>query len=97
MAPQPPRITPGLRPVSVCIGSDDPIIFATSLLEEYQILADALTRGGVSDDEARGWINKVRRTGLDTRFTVDPAMWPCSLHDVPRLPDHVGDRVADPP
>jgi hypothetical protein len=56
--------------VPVCIGSDDPLTFATTLPDEYQLLLDTLVLGGLSVDEAREWINDVRRIGLETRFTV---------------------------
>jgi hypothetical protein len=57
-------------PVSVCIGSDDPLTFATSLREEYQLLHDALMLAGVTDEEARRWLERTRASGLETRFTL---------------------------
>jgi len=56
-------------PLSVCIGSDDPITFATNTREEYQLVFDSLTLSGLSDFEARKWLDEVRRVGLNTRFT----------------------------
>lgn len=66
---QPPRGGGDAPPLSICIGSDDPLVFASNLRQEYQFLADALTLAGLSDDEARGWIHNVRSQGLDSRFT----------------------------
>ena len=58
------------RPVSVCLGSDDPLIFATDLRQEYQRLVDALSMAGYSDDESRAMLNHIRETGLAARFTL---------------------------
>ncbi|MCP4104563.1 MAG: hypothetical protein GY749_03345 [Desulfobacteraceae bacterium] len=56
-------------PVAVCIGSDDPLTFATNLRQEYALLHDALIAGGLSDSQAHSWIEHVRETGLSSRFT----------------------------
>ncbi len=66
---KPPAGPPQQDEVRVCIGSDDPITFATRLPEEYQLLHDALIEGGLSAAEAGGWLNSVRETGLFCRFT----------------------------
>jgi hypothetical protein len=57
-------------PVSVCIGSDDPITFATSLPDEYQLLADAMVEGGLSMHQVDAWLDRARVAGLTARFTV---------------------------
>jgi len=67
---RPPRPDGELRPVSVCVGSDDPVTFATDLRQEYQLLYDALLLAGFTDEEARNWLDRTRATGLETRFTV---------------------------
>jgi hypothetical protein len=56
--------------VRVCIGSDDPITFATGLPEEYQLLADAMTDAGVAAPDIDAWLNAARKSGLVSRFTV---------------------------
>lgn len=56
--------------VRVCIGSDDPITFATRLADEYQLLADAMLEGGLMPQEVDDWIERARQAGLDSRFTV---------------------------
>lgn len=65
---------PGVKvdapPVSICIGSDNPLTFVTNLPEEYQLLLDALVLAGCSGEQARQWLNRVRETGLENRFTV---------------------------
>jgi len=58
---------PGVR---VCIGSDDPITFATSLPEEYQLLADTLAGAGVAGPDVDAWLEAARQCGLANRFTV---------------------------
>jgi len=48
---RPPREGDGAPPVSVCIGSDDPVVFGSNLRQEYQILCDAMTLAGLSDED----------------------------------------------
>ena len=67
---RPPTDDGDAPPVSVCIGSDDPVIFGTSLPEEYQSLCDAMILAGLSEEEARQWIDRTRQTGLESRFTL---------------------------
>jgi adenosine deaminase len=57
-------------PVSVCIGSDDPITFGTDLRQEYQFVHDALMLAGLSDEQARSWLDRTRASGLEARFTL---------------------------
>jgi hypothetical protein len=60
----------GLTPLSVCIGSDNPLTLATTLPHEYQLLFDALVLGGYSHEIAMNWIDEVRDAGMRTRFTL---------------------------
>jgi hypothetical protein len=60
---------PGPR-LAVTVGSDDPLIFNSMLPMEYQILFDALIIAGLSDSDALRWLDGVRRTGLERRFTT---------------------------
>ena len=60
-----------IPPVAVCIGSDDPIVFTSRLREEYQLLADAMALAGLSDEQARQWLNRARICGLEYRFTLE--------------------------
>jgi len=66
----PPREDGDAPPVSVCIGSDDPLVFASDLRNEYQCLADAMASAGLSAEQTWRWLNRVRKCGLETRFTV---------------------------
>jgi hypothetical protein len=59
-----------MPPVRICIGSDDPITFATNLQNEYQLVFDAMTQSGMSADECDAWIDDVRKAGLHNRFTI---------------------------
>lgn len=68
------RLAPGLghddgATIRMCIGSDDPFPFATTLPEEYQFLFDSLVLAGKSQAEAREWIDRVRKMGYESRFT----------------------------
>lgn len=61
-----------ISPLSICIGSDDPLTFATTLSHEYQLLFDAIILMGHSHEEALNWINSVRDAGMKSRFTLHP-------------------------
>jgi hypothetical protein len=65
-----PRPGDAATPMSVCIGSDDLLTFATNLPAEYQFLHDAMTLAGLSDEEARHWLDRTRASALENRFTV---------------------------
>ena len=56
--------------LSVCIGSDDPLTFATNLPQEYQLLFDTAVLAGESHEVALGWLDKARAAGLRGRFTL---------------------------
>jgi hypothetical protein len=61
----------GLPELPVVIGSDDPIIFATSLPEEYQLMHDALVLSGrFTNDEADRWLDETRRNSMTHRWTI---------------------------
>ena len=86
-----PPLPDGRPPVSVCVGSDDPATFATRLQSEFMLLHDALVLAGLSYDQASEWIDSVRRTGLDTRFTIPrPRFHPSAARDSIRLLQQVG-------
>jgi hypothetical protein len=56
--------------VRVTIGSDDPITFATTLPDEYQLVADALSTAGVARPAMDQWLSAAQRCGILSRFTV---------------------------
>ncbi len=60
-------------PLSVCIGSDDPLTFATTLPHEYQLLFDTIVLSGQSHEVALGWLEKAREAGMRARFTLPRA------------------------
>jgi hypothetical protein len=62
------------KSISIVIGSDDPLIFATDLPSEYQFLRDTLVNANISDDQTMKWLDKVRNKGLESRFTDDQAI-----------------------
>ena len=57
-------------PLSICVGSDDPITFTTDTRSEYQHLYNSFLRAGLTDSDARLWLDDVRQTGLESRFTL---------------------------
>lgn len=85
-----------VAPLSVCIGSDDPLTFATTLPHEYQLLFDALILMGRSHDEAMRWIDEARDAGMQSRFTLSPNVEQISQEL--KTPDLLGwDRPDSPP
>jgi len=66
-SPDPQKRGNSLR---ICLGSDDPVTFATNLPEEYQLLADSITRAGHSAQDADRWIEEAREAGITSRFTI---------------------------
>ncbi|MBI4917899.1 MAG: hypothetical protein HY825_18830 [Acidobacteria bacterium] len=58
--------------VQVCLCSDDPLTFSTTLPDEYQLILDALVMRGASQGEAQQWLDRRRREGLQARFTLRP-------------------------
>lgn len=67
----PPRQKEGaIPPVNVAIGSDNPLTLATTIREEYQFALDTLLLAGYSETEAIHWLEQVRETALNSRFTL---------------------------
>lgn len=68
------RLAPGLgdqfgAPLRMCVGSDDPLPFTTTLPEEYQFLYDSLLLAGKSHATAISWLDQIREMGMSARFT----------------------------
>jgi hypothetical protein len=85
-----------VAPLSVCIGSDDPLTFATTLPHEYQLLFDALILAGRTNDEAITWIDEARNAGMQSRFTLAPDLE--QISQGLRVPNLLGrDRPDSPP
>jgi hypothetical protein len=61
---------PELAQVHVALGDDDPILFASSVPEEFSHLYYTLLRKGVPSPVALEWLNQVRENGIDARFTI---------------------------
>ena len=57
-------------PLSIGVGSDNPLTFTTTLPLEYQLLFDALVLSGLSQEEAQRWLRRVLEDGLHARFTL---------------------------
>ena len=66
----PPHARSPAPRLAVTVGSDDPLVFNSSLPMEYQLLYDALVLAGLTDSDALEWLDSVRRAGLERRFTT---------------------------
>jgi hypothetical protein len=60
-------ITPEYR---IALSDDDPLTFATSLLDEYRHTYFAILRQGYPEDAAICWLKKRRKDAIDAAFTV---------------------------
>lgn len=59
----------GPPPVLIALGSDDPLTFSTQLLREYTLLHEAACAAGYPERAIQDWLETIRRTGMDARFT----------------------------
>jgi hypothetical protein len=57
-------------PVAIAVGSDDPLTFSTDLLREYTLLHQAACAAGYPERAVHEWLESIRRTGMDARFTL---------------------------
>jgi hypothetical protein len=80
----PPRGGLSAPRLAVTVGSDDPLVFNSSLPMEYQLLFDALLLAGLTDAEALEWLDRVRRTGVERRFTA-PIVTTTDLFEIENL------------
>lgn len=58
------------RTVEVALGSDDPLVFASSLADEYAHVEEALLRHGATPRQVDEWLERARKNGLRARFTL---------------------------
>jgi hypothetical protein len=70
--------------VLLSINTDDPVLFATSLADEFAHIYYALVRRGVSAQDAVEWIDRVRANGYRSRFTVKASADPVVLGELVR-------------
>ena len=82
-------------PLSVCIGSDDPLTFATNLPHEFQLLFDRMVQSGQSNEVAISWIDKRREAGMRGRFTLPRSRTACLKKLTPTLVE--APLLAPPP
>ncbi|NOJ96217.1 hypothetical protein HMI51_25180 [Corallococcus coralloides] len=66
----PPEPQGSVPPVPIAVSSDDPIVFSTWLMHEYELIFEAALTAGYPERCVTEWLDKIRRTGLDGRFTV---------------------------
>ncbi|MBC7821346.1 MAG: hypothetical protein IAG10_31040 [Planctomycetaceae bacterium] len=89
----PPRpLKHNVPPVGVCVGSDDPLTFNSNLRQEYQCLADSMLLAGLSDEEARDWLDRTRTCGLESRFTI-PRVSTMPIRGLIQVPHSTGNSL----
>ena len=68
--PLPTVATAAPPPVLLSLNDDDPMTFSTCLADEYAYVYEALLRLGVATPDALEWVDRVRATGVRSRFTL---------------------------
>lgn len=92
----PPVAEPGSQPpVAIALGSDDPLTFNTELLKEYALLHRAACSAGYPERAVQQWLEDIRRTGMDARFTH--AWRPNARSKVQDLIDAMNEYLYMPP
>lgn len=81
-------------PVAIAVGSDDPLTFSTELLREYALLHQAARAAGYSERVAQEWLESIRRTGMDARFTT--AWRPSAKVKIKKLIEDMGKYLHEP-
>ncbi|GMU05452.1 hypothetical protein ASNO1_17050 [Corallococcus caeni] len=67
----PPQAEEGAPPpVPIAVGADDPVTFSTYLLREYSLLYEAAMGAGYPERDVHAWLNRIRQTSMDARFTT---------------------------
>jgi hypothetical protein len=90
-----PLLEPGgPPPVAIALGSDDPLTFSTELLREYTLLHQAACAAGYPERVVQEWLESIRRTGMDARFTL--AWQPSARKKVDILIDAMGRYLHAP-
>ena len=91
----PPSPEPdGPPPVAIAVGSDDPVTFSTKLMHEYTLLHQAARSAGYPERVVEHWLETIRGTGMDARFTV--AWAPRAQHKVGCLIDDLSRYLHEP-
>ena len=85
----------GPPPVAIAVGSDDPVTFSTQLMREYTLLHQAARAAGYNERVVQEWLELIRRTGMDSRFTLN---WtPSAKQKVDELIDTLSHYLHMPP
>ncbi|NJL28186.1 MAG: hypothetical protein HC897_09980 [Thermoanaerobaculia bacterium] len=79
----PPDPESGPPAVPIAIGSDDPLTFSTNLLREYTLMFETARAAGYSVPVVQNWLETIRQTSMDARFTL--AWQPSPLEMTDRL------------
>jgi hypothetical protein len=62
--------------VSIVLGDDDPLVFATTLADEFAHLYFSLIARGTSSSDAREWLHRVAENAMLARFTLPESILP---------------------
>lgn len=65
------------RSPRVVVGSDDPSAFATELILEYAFLARAAEDRGATQRQIQGWLEYLRKSGVEFSFLPQESFTPC--------------------
>jgi hypothetical protein len=84
----------GPPPIAIAVGSDDPVTFSTKLMHEYTLLHQAARSAGYSERVVQQWLETIRGTGMDARFTV--AWAPSALCKSSKLMDDLSRYLHEP-
>jgi hypothetical protein len=77
------------------VGSDDPVTFSTKLMHEYTLLHQAARSAGYSEPVVQHWLESIRGTGMDARFTV--AWAPGAMVKSDKLIEDLSRYLYEPP
>lgn len=90
LQPLPGQAEPLGGSVLLSLNTDDPLTFATRLADEYAHLYYAMLRADVTSSDALQWIERVRRNGWRSRFTVAESRDTAMLERIIRGPLGLG-------
>jgi len=67
--------------VSIVLGDDDPLVFATTLADEFAHLYFSLIARGTSSSDARDWLQRVAENAMLARFTLAESKLPSNIQN----------------
>jgi hypothetical protein len=77
--PLPGDSAPDGATVPVVLGDDDPLVFATTLADEFGHLYFSLVARGASSSDARQWLEGIAENAMLARFTLPESVLPAGV------------------